>query len=457
MAATASIIIFDQLTEDAAYEFESGNGTTSNTSPPNNWSPHEPRIVVHNNDTIRALFTSWDSTDKYQWNIVSRTSGGTITLEANGKTQDDPFFFRHPASDTAHLIYWAITTPNDAGDPGVLTLRKSTDTFASGTTVSSGWDAVSSQSSKHYASAGISLEDGTAVFKATYDPIPSDTLNTRIEYTTGTYNSGTGVWTWTSQIQKVIGDRYAYDFMYVNPAGCPAGVYGFATYDVLFSSCGYALPANGGAWDTDAGSYSFNGARQYYTGLTSASDYFDCRVGNIHVAAPLTLDNSPIVRISDTYIDSQGRCFIIYHVQVDPLHPAVTTDITGQFPLGFYLRVNDHRGNQIHYQFLTPRILVGSAGQKGGQLKMYEDAAGRMWILWCQQGSLRTQLFIYPLTETTLPYSRRFGSRRKGPVTTWTVGTGTNLNATSASPMWEYAADNYALMLAVPRGPLPAV
>jgi len=443
MAATASIIIFDQLTEDAAYEFESGNGTTSNTSPPNNWSPHEPRIVVHNDDTIRALFTSWDSTDKYQWNIVSRTSGGTITLEANGKTQDDPFFFRHPASDTAHLIYWAITTPGV--DNSVLTLRKSTDTFATGATISSGWQDMSSQSSKHYANAGISLEDGTAVFKTTVNTgSPVVTSNTRSDYVTGTYNSGTGVWTWTSIIQPTVGHRYAYDYMFVNPAGCAEGVYGFPTHDLFYTAAGYATVANGGQWVVlTSGEYVFNGVKQWHSGLTSAANYSESLIGSIPDAAPLTHSNAPTVRVADVYIDSQGRAFIIYQVQ---------RDVTSQFSLGFYLRVNDHTGRQLHSAFITPKIIWNGTGQTQGGCKLYEDSAGRMWILWMQQGTLRTLFYIYPLTEATLPYSRRFGSRRKGPVTTWTIGTGTNLNPDASCLMWEYAADNSALMLAVPRG-----
>ncbi len=434
MPAVPTLNFFEQITDDAAYEYESGNiALRTNTSPPNNWAPQGGRVVVHNDGTMRSLVTSWDSTNFYQWHIYKRTPAGVVTLEQSGLTTDEPVLLRHSPSDTAHLFAWPSS---------VLTVYRSTDAFATGATVLAGSFSVVPNTSRHYWGAGIS-EDGTAVIKVTVNTSGTyATQNTNIEYTTGTYNSGTGVWTWIPLIVIAAGNRHAYDFLISKPGG-KSLVLGVSSHDVHYRVPGYEVndpPDENGVWV--GGTYVFNGASIWTSGVTSSA-YFARKIGNIPTASnPLTVQSAPIVRVSDVWEDLQGRIFVVYHCQVDAVTPSNR---------GFYLYVSDVYGNQIHASFISAQITFGGSAQYNGNIKLYEDSAGRMWAIWANQGTAYTQLRLYRLEETVLPYSRRFGSRRKGPVSTFRLNTSfTDLNP-NGGPMYDYAIDNYGVMLATPR------
>lgn len=446
----ASIVVFEQVTEDAAFYTESGVIDVSQTTPENNWAGHQNRINVLSDGSIRILYTSWDNVDLYKWNVAKRDSGGSWTNEGSGQSYDDPSLLRHEPSDTSHIFAWPLS---------ILTAYKSTDSFVSGATVLSGsWQIFGTNSSRHYSNFGIGL-DGTAGIKATVEQAATyATQNTRTDYATGTYNSGTGAWSWNSAIQHTVGSRYAYDYIFPNPGGIIAnGIIGVSAHDVYYRVAGYAKATDvpPGAWNPANGDYVFNGAKIWNSSLASDT-YSEMILGDIPDLSPIASSSAPTVRVSDSYIDSAGRLFVIYHVQADP---------TATIPLGFYLSIRTGLGSQTQLINISDGITISGFRQSGGACRLHEDAVGRMWLLWAVQGPLFTYFRLYQLESSTSDggangnYSyRHFVKRNRGRNGGSSTTTTFNLSASytdlnpSGSLMYDYAIQNYGLYLAVPRG-----
>jgi hypothetical protein len=179
---------------------------------------------------------------------------------------------------------------------------------------------------------------------------------------------------WGAVVKHAIGLRHAYDYLFVNPAGLPRGMYATASRDI------HRL-----ASDTPAVTntkYVFNGTRFYSTGLWSDATW-RYTTTNPPLAAPKDTTVAPVLRLTESLIDSKGRVFSSYLV----------TDPTNDARNGLYVHVANSTGATL-LRAKWPGVPTF------GYVRIFEDARQRLWVLWTGQGTRATHVRLYPVTES---------------------------------------------------------
>lgn len=376
------------------------NGLISNV-----WGAHQPRITVHADGSVRILYVSPNTSGSLTWNLMRRSPAGVWSKETSGQTYDDVALLRDPRDDRAYVLAWPGSVPTVYAAPSFLPVK-----------VPGTWQPLG-PTARHYGNAGIG-SDGTVCLKASreFNVLPL-TSSSNTEYSCGNYNGATGIWTWSAFVSHPIGNRHSYDFIFPNPAGLPAGLYGVAQSDVHKT----VPQLNNLATET----YVFNGGRFYRTptmtdkatatdgGWMQSAAYAPLPVASLTVTTP------PVRRMQDSLIDSKGRVFSIYYEQ-----DATNTSIRSR-----NISVTNKDG------VVLTEIRTATLPAPGSS-RLVEDAKGRIWVLWGTNGSKSTQLLLYPIVESGT-----------AAAPTFTVGAPTDLSA----PVFPYVLDGIPY-IAAPRG-----
>jgi hypothetical protein len=330
----------------------------------NSWGWHQPRITHHADGSVRLIYNVLNAGGGDSWRLMKKQGEtGAWAMEATGDKFDDAFLLRDPVSDRAHLI----TSPNS-----VRTVYSS-PSFAP--VVLPGAWPFSSNESRQYSGAGIGA-DGTLCFKGYEEEAtsPVENLTTRVGYLCGKM-SPAGTWTWHAKVNRDIGLRYAYDYVF---PGVPAGFNGF----VATAQRNSHKIASG--WPNALDDYVFDGVRLYKTGYTSDASW---RQSEIVPAYPpsATATAAPVQRQYDAYVDSQNRVTVL-SFREDPADASVR---------GFYVTVSDMNGNVL----LNKKWNVPTYGN----VRLFESANNKLWLLWSNSDGRATQIFLYPVTVVMAP------------------------------------------------------
>lgn len=378
-----------------------------NATIPNNWGGHQPRIIHHNDGTIRLVYLKNINGVLY-WQARHRlTSGGWVDDGSPISTFDDVSLVRNNQNDNAYVIAWPNSVPTlyNLSNPGTPVA------------IPGSWP-YSLAKNRQYGNTGIA-SDGTLCLKVAYEapttPIPTSQLNTM--YSCAPFDTGTQTFSWSGTIEShYIGPRYVYDYLHVNPAQHAPGMYGTSKRDLYYTASN--IP-------NSKSTYVKNGLRTYATGLSSTGDWaqFDF-VPEIPPPNP----NDTSVQITppeavnqDVLIDSRGRQFVAYNI---------TNPVPGS-PNGSFLYVTDASGNLIQ-QGPWPGAAIDSYGLR----RFYEDDKGRLWLVWINPGNRRPEVKIYPIIEGSNSFS---------------LGTPVDLSSAFGLIVPD-TVQGYSLYLAAPRG-----
>lgn len=371
-----------------------GNGGAGIT---NHWGGHQSRITHHRDGTVRVLYLINNPSGGLYWSVMRRSAGATAswTQEASGTSYDDVVLLRDPVSDRAHVVAW----PNSV--PTVYTSPSYTQSAIPGS-----WQILG-PGSRHYTGAGIG-PDGTVCLKVSVELTTSvPTSNTNTVYRCGKHNASTGAWAWNPQTTKWIGLRHAYDYVFPGGFGVAGEMVATSQSDLYKTAAG--LP-------NLSFPYAFNGVRFYATGASSTTGWKQANSVN-GIAAPTSTTVAPTARQLDSFIDGANRVWNTYYVN-DPQNIV---------PRGLYLSVTSSSG-AVLYQRKLPVPVYGYA-------RLFEDAKGRRWLLWMNQGSQSTQTVLYRVNVSG--------------TTSLSVSLGSAVDLTNALKPYSLQG---APMLALPRG-----
>ena len=367
---------------------------------PTNWGGHQPRIVRHNDGSIRLVYLSVDDSGLLSWNLMRRGPVGGWTQEAKHQTNDDVTLVRHPDTDTAHVLAWPASVPTVYTSPG----------FA-GNRVSGTWPD-SPTKYRQYTATGMAADGSALCLKVEFDEnVSPPTSRSHVRYSCATYNSYTSSFDWmtTEPLDLEIRYRYNYDYLHINPAPNRSGMYGVSKRDLRNSA------SNVPNASTD---YVKNGLRSYRADLASNEWSKNDFVPEIY--APPGATSAPEAGSQDAFIDSKGRLFSAYNI-TNPAQPATN---------GNYVYIADADGGTIYQGHWN-----GAKMESYGTSRFYEDGKGRLWLLWENRGNRAPEVLIYPIIETQNPL-------------TFSLGTATNL----AAKLGTNVPDGFAFYIAAPRG-----
>jgi len=357
VSAKASVIErFESVAEDASVPGSSYIG--------NSWGLHQPRITRHLDGSIRIIYLSTGENNALRWRLMYRSPSGGWRQEASGLTTDDVVLLRDARNDHAYVIAWPNSVPTVYASP-----------YYSGSAIPGSWQRLPA-SSRHYGNAGIGT-DGTICLKVSRElPVLPQTSTTNTEYSCGKFSETSNTWKWSNVVSHPIGLRHSYDYIFPNPEGLPKGMYATATRDLHKAAS--EVPNQ----DPSYGNYVFNGIRFYFTGL-----YSDREWNNIDTKIPFSritrASAAPVLRLSDSLIDSKERFFSAYY----------TENSSNPEARGFYVTVNDSAGSTIFQNKWKNLPLYGA-------IRIFEDARNRLWLLWINQGKQATQVRLYPIIES---------------------------------------------------------
>lgn len=367
---------------------------------PNLWGGHQPRITRHSDGTTRILYLTADATGVVTWHLMKRPATGGWTEEKSGETTDDVGVLRDPRDDRAYVVAWPKSVPTVYTGPDYK-----------GTVIPGSWQVLPSKY-RQYGNVGIG-SDGTVCLKASREiNVAPVTSQAKTEYACGKYDPTSQLWTWGPMISHFIGLRHAYDYLFPNPKGLPAGLYGASRRDLHKSASNVPL------LDPAYAPYVYNGNRVYKTGLYEDSSWVQADSAP-QIYAPTGATKAPMAKLTDAFVDSKGRMFSTYHKE-DPLDASV---------YGTYTTVTDPNGNVL-YSAKWANIEVY------GSVRIFEDGKNRLWLLWANRGSRSTEVKLYPITESASPLK-------------FTVSPLTATDLSKAT--YPYALDG-TLFLAAPRG-----
>ena len=352
------------VTSPAIDQFEVVAGDGDGTYIWNSWGLHQTRITRHADGAVRLIYNVLDAGGGDAWRLMKKQGeAGAWSLEATGDKFDDAFLLRDPVSDRAHVI----TSPNS-----VRTVYSS-PTFAP--VVLPGAWPFSSNASRQYSGAGIGA-DGTLCFKGYEEAAtsPVENLTTRVGYLCGKM-SPAGTWTWNAKVEREIGPRYAYDYVFPGVQGGFNGFLATAQRDVHKIAAG---------WPNSLDNYIFDGVRFYKTGYASSADWLQSEIVPQNPPS-MTATVAPIQRQYDAYVDSQNRVTVI-SFREDPADATVR---------GFYVTVADMNGNVLlNKKWNLPTY---------GYVRLFESANNKLWLLWSNSDASATQIFLYPVTVAMAP------------------------------------------------------
>lgn len=377
----ASVQVFEQVAADASI------GAASTIA--NNWGGHQPRITQHSDGRIRLLYISPRSDGTLNWNLKVRSLTGVWTTEKTAQSTDDVVLLRDDRNDLAYVIAWPNSVPTAYAAPSFNAFR-----------IPGSWQVLAA-SARHYGNAGIAY-DGTVCLKASREAnqLPLTSVS-NTEYSCGVYVASTGQWQWGALLTRNIGQRHAYDYVFPKPNKIDGKVVALAQRDA--HKLAENLP---GLTET----YVFNGARSYSAKIDTtpkpalaassvalaptSTDYVEAEaVSKVKINVPTQdlpkVTAAPTERMQDSFIDSKGRVFSVYAV-IDPADPAART-----------------RNIVVTKLDGTPVATVLGAGKlpAPGQTRIYEDASQRLWLLWNNPGSKKTEVFLYRLNEDATGFS----------------------------------------------------
>ncbi|MYN47379.1 hypothetical protein GTP23_20250 [Pseudoduganella sp. FT93W] len=351
------------------FEFVAGDGSLGPAGTiPNNWGGHQSRITRHL-DSVRLIYTRTDAAGNITWQLMKRGTNGGWSKEFSGPTTDDVSLLRDQrGNDRAYVVAWP------AGVPTVYTSPLYAPVAIPGT-----WQVLPSKY-RQYTNTGISA-DGYLCLKVNRElPTTSamQTSNVRMEYQCGrTDATRTAIsWGWAGQVTHVVGLRFNYDYIFPNPQGRVEGLHGVATKDV------YYTVSDVPKLDASKFPYVYNGANSYVTALRA--DNYKAQTAVSPVPVPTGATAAPVAKLMDSFIDSSGRMFSSYHKE-DPRDASV---------YGTYVVVQDAQG-KVLFDKKWPATLETYAN-----VRMFEDAKNRIWLLWSNRGNRASQLRLFPVIES---------------------------------------------------------
>ncbi len=360
----------------------------------NDWGRNQPRVTRHNDGTLRVLYLPYTTDGKVHWTLMKRPAGATTwQAEETGVSTDDVVLLRDPQTDLAYVIAFPDSAPTAYASPG----------FAP-SAIGSGWQVFSG---RHYGGVGIG-SDGRVCLKASLE---SDTVHTQTHYICGKYD-GISAWSWGSKVTRAIGERHAYDYLFPGGYGDLSRLIASSQSDVLKSATIYK--------DLGGIDYVFNGARQYQTGIASASDAEWSENELFGPYSPMAVPpppapppSAPLARQLDSFIDSRGRMFSSYFVD------------SSSAARGFYLAVTNAHKDALYDARWTQLPAYG-------EVRIFEDGSHRLWLLWTASVN-KGNFILYPIVENATTHA-------------FSLGTGTDLSA-DLQQNWLVSTQ-----LAVPRG-----
>ncbi|RFP12390.1 hypothetical protein D0T25_24965 [Duganella sp. BJB488] len=365
-AATVTVASVDRL-EQVATDASTGALSTI----PNLWGGHQPRITRHADGTVRILYITVDSTAMLTWHLMRRTPAGVWGQEASGPSTDDVGLLRDPRDDRAYVMAWPGSVPTAYAGPTYNSAK-----------VPGSWQILPSKY-RQYGNVGIG-PDGTVCLKASREiNVLPVTSQDKTEYACGKYDAATKLWTWRAQVSSYIGLRHTYDYLFPNPRGLDQGLYGTAQRDLHKSASNVPL------LDPARPPYVYDGARTYsgkFGVLPTSPDTF-AQFDHIQpIPAPVGATAAPMAKLTDAYMDSKNRIFSSHHKE-DPLDSTV---------YGTYLTVSSPSGQVLYSAKWAGLEIYGAT-------RIFEDAKGRLWLLWSNRGSRTSEIRVYPIIETTSP------------------------------------------------------
>jgi hypothetical protein len=369
VSSTSVVTPYMERFEQVAADGNGGSGIV------NQWGGHQVRVTHHNDGSVRLLYISLNTTTgAYNWKLLRRSSAVAPDwkLEASGTSNDDISLLRDPVTDQAYVVAWPNSVPTIYASPSYAPV-----------TIPGTWESMS-PNSRHYGGVGIA-PDGTLCIKASVElPTSVPTTSTNTVYECGKHVSATGGWSWQPQVTHYIGLRHAYDYLFPGGFGDASQLVATAQYDLYKDAAG--LPN----LNT---SYVFNGLRFYATGVGSAASWYQSDPA-APLSEPVTTVNAPVERPMDNFIDSQRRIWNLYSL----------SDPSNLTPAGIYLSITDSNGSVIYKQKLALPTY--------GYARHVEDAKGRHWLLYTNQGSQATQFQLYPVTvnATATPMTVTLGA-----------------------------------------------
>lgn len=411
LGVASSTTVVAAVTTPFVDRFESVAQDASITGIPyvsNSWGLHQPRITRHSDGSIRVLYLNTDSSTNVIWHVMLRDNAGQWSQEASGISTDDVVLMRDARNDRAYVLAWPSSVPTIYASPSYTTSQ-----------IPGSWQVLGS-TARHYGNAGIS-SDGTVCLKASreFSTLPLTSI-TNTEYACGSFSTSSETWNWSVLVPHNIGRRYAYDYIFPNPSGLASGsMYAASSSDLHKDASD--VPNLDPGW----GNYVFDGIRFYSTALNSDATWantdnkISADAAEAWAAATGSKVQAPTMRLHESFIDSRGRIFAGYFAE-DPSDSSVR---------GMYMAVTNSSGSML-FQAKWPRVPTF------GATRIFEDSQNRLWLLWNGQGSRSTNVWLYPIIETT-----------NGGVTTFTTGAYTDISA-SFNP---YSIQG-SLYLAVPRG-----
>jgi len=341
-------------------------GIGANRSVPNSWGGHQPRITRHADGTVRVLYLVQRADATMEWRLMRRTPAGVWSKEASGLTVDDVGLVRDARNDLAYVVAWPNSVPTVYAGPGYAPA-----------VIPGSWQYM--VGGRHYGNIGIAT-DGTLCLKVSreFSTLPM-TSDTQTEYSCGVYTPGAPAataWKWSPMITKKIGARHSYDYLFPNPKGLAAGLYGFSQADV------YKDAANLPALDPTVFPYVFNGILAYSTATTQLN-WKQADAVKPLVKTSTVVAAPPTLRMVDGFMDSKQRVFSSFY-QDDPLNAALRAR-----------RISVTTANGAPITVIEGGTVLPSYGTN----RVFEDAKGRLWVLWSARALQITYVRIYPLIE----------------------------------------------------------
>ena len=391
LVSSASVTVpYIERMEQVATNGNGGAGIT------NHWGGHSSRVTHHKDGTVRLLYVANNPAGGLYWMLMRRTSAPQAdwAQEATGTSYDDVALLRDPVTDKAHVVAWPNSVPTVYSSPSYGAVK-----------IPGTWQLFS-PNSRHYAAVGIGA-DGTVCLKASVELTSSTpTASSNTVYQCGKQAS-TGAWAWQPQQTQYIGLRHAYDYLFPGGFGQMSQLVATSQRDLYKTAAGLPNLTFG---------YVFNGTR-WYTAATDNKINWKQSDTRQPIYAPTAATVAPTARQIDSFIDSSNRVWSIQQ----------TTDPTNATPAGLYAVISNSAGTVLYSKKL-PIPTYGFA-------RIFEDAKGRRWLLWTNQGSQSTQATLYRVTDTG------------GTAPTVTLG-----NAVDLSRAFGVYSINASPTLALPRG-----
>lgn len=319
---------------------------------PNAWGGHQLRMTRHADGSSRALYLHRTDSGTLGWRVMRRSAAGRWTEEVSGTSTDDVNLLRDPATDRAVVLAWPGSVPTTYTSPDWRAQR-----------VDGQWAALG-DGSRHYAATGIS-PNGHLCLKATVER--GGTGRTSVSYACGRWRKDR--WDWGDQEDLDVGPRLAYDYLFPSNEGDE--ITSVAQLDVhrdVVQRPGLDQP------------WVFNGVRAVRAPVGGGRE---ARREDLAGPVPIHREarRAPVQRQSDALIDTRGRLVSLQYVQ----------DTEGQLPAGFHASVGPADGSEPARRTHLDELPTY------GQLRVYEDARRRLWLLWTNRGSRHSQVRLFPV------------------------------------------------------------